>query len=217
MILVKRSPAFFAALTSAMMSWVLSFSIAIPLLFRPFYYAHISILRLPAQTGWTAAQIHEAYDHVMDYCLLGAPFQTGDLHWSENGIQHFADCAVLFRLDLIVLGITTLILFICFFLYRRHLRPARPLGFGPAFWSGCILSLSFIVVTILAALNFDKAFILFHALFFAGKNNWLFDPTTDQIILILPQIFFRNCAILIVAVLFLCCGILMLSDRRRFS
>ena len=49
----------------------------------------------------------------------------------------------------------------------------------------------------LAALDFDRAFVLFHSLFFPGKSNWLFDWRTDPIILALPQEFFRNCAILI--------------------
>lgn len=214
---VKHSIAFFITITAAAISWILSFSIAVPLLFRPFYYAHVSMLHLPEQTGWTTDQIHEAYNQMMDYCVFGAPFQTGDLHWSESGRAHFADCAVLFRLDFAVLAIASLVLLICFFLWRRKLRPVRPLGFGPAFWSGCTLSLSFAVIAGLAALNFNKAFVLFHTLFFAGKDNWMFDPYEDQIILILPQVFFQNCAILIVALLFLLCFLLMFLDRHRFS
>ena len=77
----------------------------------------------------------------------------------------------------------------------------------------------FLAVGGLAALDFDRAFVVFHALFFPGKDNWLFDPETDQIITILPQIFFRNCAILILAVLILGCASLIvfdvLSARRR--
>lgn len=52
----------------------------------------------------------------------------------------------------------------------------------------------FLAVGGLAALDFDRAFVVFHALFFPGKDNWLFDPETDQIITILPQVFFRNSA-----------------------
>ena len=53
---------------------------------------------------------------------------------------------------------------------------------------------------------------MFHALFFPGKDNWLFNPYTDEIINILPQEFFMNCAILILAILILGCIILMVSD-----
>ena len=69
----------------------------------------------------------------------------------------------------------------------------------------------------LAALDFDRAFTVFHAVFFPGKDNWIFDPATDQIILVMPQVFFRNCAILIGGVLLACCAALILADllRRR--
>jgi len=75
------------------------------------------------------------------------------------------------------------------------------------------------IVTVLAATDFNRAFVVFHALFFPGKENWIFDPRTDEIINILPQEFFMNCAVCIVAVLLLCCACLVLSDllfgRRR--
>ena len=89
---------------------------------------------------------------------------------------------------------------------------ARLLGRGPCFWAGAGLGVVFLVVGGLAALDFDRAFVVFHALFFPGKDNWLFDPDTDQIITILPQVFFRNCAILILAVLILGCAALIAAD-----
>ena len=64
----------------------------------------------------------------------------------------------------------------------------------------------------LAALDFDRAFVVFHAIFFPGKDNWIFDPATDQIILVMPEVFFRNCALLIGGVLLACCAGLILWD-----
>lgn len=93
--------------------------------------------------------------------------------------------------------------------------PARPLGRGPAFWAGAGLGGAFLLVGGLAALDFDRAFVVFHALFFPGKDNWLFDPQVDQIINILPQEFFRSCAILILALLALGCAALILWDILR--
>ena len=75
------------------------------------------------------------------------------------------------------------------------------------------------VVGLLASLDFERAFVVFHALFFPGKDNWLFDPAVDQIILILPEVFFRNCALLIGGLILLWCAILIGTDlwlgRRR--
>lgn len=210
-----KSKVYFLILTVASMLAVLSASIAVPLLCRPFYYAHVSLLDLPAQTGWSTAEIHQAFNEMMDYCLLGAPFGTGVLRWSQEGLAHFADCAVLFRLDLGVLLLSLFVLLLCTVAYRRGLRPARPLQRGASFWSGSILAAVFLLTAALAATNFDRAFVIFHKLFFPGKDNWLFDPATDEIILVLPQVFFRNCAILIVAVLLLCCLGMILYDLTR--
>ena len=71
------------------------------------------------------------------------------------------------------------------------------------------------MVGALAALDFDRAFVAFHALFFPGKDNWLFDPAQDQIINILPQEFFRSCAILILGLLTAGCAALIAFDLTR--
>ena len=67
----------------------------------------------------------------------------------------------------------------------------------------------------LAATDFDRAFAVFHGIFFPGKENWLFDPATDPVILLLPEEFFRNCAIAIAASLLLICLVLILRGRRQ--
>lgn len=212
---MKKSVPFFLLLTLATMVLVLSASIALPILARPFYYAHAALLDLPGQTGWTMAEIRNAYNEMMDFCLFGAPFGTGVLRWSAEGMAHFADCARLFRLDLLVLAGSALALLLCALLRRRGLCPARPLGRGFTFWSGSILGFSFLSVALLAATDFYRAFVVFHRLFFPGKDNWLFDPATDEIILILPQVFFRNCAILVVGVLLIACAVLIFCGRKR--
>lgn len=122
----------------------------------------------------------------------------------------------LFLLDLRVLG-AALCLLAAVLLYARFAgrAPARPLGRGFGFWAGAGLGGGFLLVGALAALDFGRAFVLFHALFFPGKDNWMFDPWEDQIISILPQEFFRNCALLILALLTAGCAALIVLDLRR--
>ena len=72
-----------------------------------------------------------------------------------------------------------------------------------------------LVLAGLAALDFNRAFVIFHAIFFPGKDNWIFDSATDQIILVMPEEFFCNCAILIGVVLLTCCTVLILTDLLR--
>ncbi len=195
---------------------LLTASIAAPILCRPFYYAHIGPMGLEERTGLTQDEIKTAFNEMLDYCLGGAEFSTGVLKWSEDGKAHFTDVRVLFLLDLRVLGVS-LGLLAAVLLYARFTgrTPARPLGRGPGFWAGAGLGAAFLLVGALAALDFDRAFVLFHALFFPGKDNWLFDPAEDQIINILPQEYFRDCALLILALLVLGCAVLIGLDLRR--
>lgn len=199
---------------------LLTGSIAVPILCRPFYYAHIGPMELEARTGYTEAEIRTAFDEMMDFCLGRGEFSTGVLKWSESGRSHFADVRVLFLFDLRALCVSAAaLLLVCLVMKYGGCHCGRILGRGPAFWAGAGLGGAFLIVGGLAALDFDRAFVVFHALFFPGKDNWLFDPATDQIINILPQAFFMHCAILILAVLIIGCGALIAADfiksRRR--
>lgn len=195
---------------------LLTAAIAAPILCRPFYYAHIGPMELEARTGLTRDEIKTAFNEMLDYCLGAPEFSTGVLKWSDSGKSHFTDVRVLFLLDLRVLAVSLgLLAALGLAAWRTRTRPARLLGRGFGFWAGAGLGAVFLLVALLAALDFDRAFVVFHALFFPGKTNWLFDPSTDQIINILPQEFFRNCAILIFAILILGCAVLILWDLRR--
>lgn len=201
------------ALSIVLALFACSGSIAVPIVCRPFYYAHIDALELPEETGWSAEEIQDAYNDVMDYLLHSAPFGTGTLKWSESGKNHFADVKVLFRLDLQVFAVSGLLL-AALLLARRRIRPYQFGGRGPSFWAGAGVLFATATVGILGATDFDRAFAVFHSIFFPGKSNWLFDPNTDQIILILPETYFRNCAILALGLL-LVCAVFYLAIGRK--
>ena len=198
---------------------VLTGSIAVPILLRPFYWLHIQPMGLEAAGGLTASQIREAYGQMMDYCLgLRPDFAVGVLPFSESGASHFADVRFLFLLDLAVLAVSAAALIALWF-YCRHkaVKLHRFAGHSPGFW-GCVgLGVTFAVIGALAALDFDRFFTIFHAVLFPGKDNWIFDPRLDPVILILPQEFFRNCAILILAVLLMACAVIIIRDKRKKS
>lgn len=200
------------ALAAALL--VLSGSIAVPILCRPFYYAHIEALSLPEYTGLSVDQIKQAFDEMLDFCLgLRPDFSVGVLPWSESGRDHFVDVRVLFQLDLVILVLSAAALVaLVLIARRRRLTPARLLGRGPGFWGAAGLAAVFLVVGALAATDFNRAFVIFHTLFFPGKTNWIFDWRTDPIILLLPETFFRNCAILILVLLVFWCAVLIAAD-----
>lgn len=192
---------------------VLTGSVAVPLLCRSFYYAHIGPMGLE-EYGLTEAEIQTAYNEMMDFCLgRREDFSAGALTFSRSGADHFADVRGLFLLDLRVLGFSLVLLLVSLVLCKvKNLRPHRFLNRGPGFWAAVGLGAVFLVVGGLAALDFDRAFVIFHSVFFPGKDNWIFDWHTDPIILFLPQDFFRDCALLILALLLVWCGCLIGAD-----
>ena len=152
-----------------LMLFALSASIAVPLLWRGFYSLHIDALRLPETTGWSRDIIREAYDEMMDFCMKNAPFGTGALRWSEEGMRHFDDVRKLFRLDLVVLVCSAVALVLLSF-FGKKIRPYRLLGRGPSFFAGMGILLFSAVLTALAAADFDRAFVVFHRIFFPGNG-----------------------------------------------
>ncbi len=218
---MKRSRLLTVVLSVCLALFLLSASIAAPILCRPFYYAQIDSLRLTETTPWTEEEIRQAYDEMLDFCIgRREEFSTGVLAWSESGRSHFVDVRGLFLLDLRVLAVSAAALVVLLLVsWRAKWRPRPLLGFGPGFWTGTGLAAVFLILGGWAATDFQRAFTVFHAIFFPGKTNWIFDPAADEIIRILPEVFFRNCAILILVLLVLGCAVLIAGDclyfRRR--
>ncbi len=177
----------------------LCFSIGLPIYIRPFYYVQIEPLGLPDKTGYSVQEIRAAYDEVLDYLTLpNRAFGTGVFPFSEEGASHFADCKGLFTLNSMALVASAAVVITLAVLHRRKVvRLCRVKGYPLPFLTGVGLLAVFVAVGALAALYFDEAFTVFHALFFPGKDNWLLDYTQDGIILAMPQTFFMRCALLI--------------------
>lgn len=184
---------------------IITFSISLPICIRPFYYAHIEKYNLVEVTGKSKTQIIEAYDDVLDYLTLpNKEFSTGDFAYSKEGKSHFADCKALFTLNFTVLFVSLAVIILLNVLkYKKIITFAKPFSLNASFTSGIATLSLFTVIGLLAALDFDKAFVVFHNIFFFGKDNWLFDSSIDQIISALPQEFFLNCGILIIASIFI--------------
>jgi integral membrane protein (TIGR01906 family) len=198
----------------------ITFSIGLPIYVRGFYYAHIDSLELVRRTGHTEEEIRDAYDEVLDYLTLpGREFGTGVFKYSEEGRSHFEDCRGLFTLNATALLLSLATVITLTVLAKKKLfSVSRPFGCSLLLTCGASTLSFFALLALLISLDFDTAFVIFHQLFFPGKDNWVFNARTDEIIRALPQTFFMNCAILILAVLLIGCLILILWDllpRRR--
>ena len=196
--------------------FLLTVSIGLPIYIRPFYYAHIGAFDLEARSGYSEEQIRQAYDEVLDYLTLpGKEFGTGELPHSADGKAHFEDCKVLFDLNASILLGSGAVLAVLFVMRKRW--GAYRIGKHSApFWAALLAVTAPILIGALAAIDFDRAFVIFHSIFFPGKTNWVFDWFADPIIRVLPQEFFRNCAILIgVGLVTMSGGILLWESRKK--
>ena len=196
--------------------FLLTAAIGLPIYIRPFYYAHIEAFDLPARSGYTAEEIRAAYDEVLDYLTLpGKEFSTGVLPHSAEGKAHFEDCKVLFDLNASILAGSGLVLAVLFFM-RKKWGPYRIGKHSAPFWAAVLSVTAPIMIGCLAALDFDRAFVIFHSIFFPGKTNWVFDWYEDPIIRVLPQEFFMDCAILIgLGLITMAVGILVWESRKK--
>ncbi len=181
--------------------FITTFSIGLPIYFRPFYYMQIDVLDIEEYSEADRETIIEAYNELLDYLTLpGREFGTGDFKYSEAGKSHFVDCKVLFDLNITALIISVLGIVLLSLLNKcKVFKLWRPFNKHIAFSSGVYTLGGFALIGGLAAIDFDKSFEIFHTLFFPGKDNWIFDWYEDAIIRILPQDFFMNCAILILS------------------
>ena len=196
--------------------FLLTAAIGLPIYIRPFYYAHIEAFDLPARSGYTAEEIRAAYDEVLDYLTLpGKEFSTGVLPHSAEGKAHFEDCKVLFDLNASILAGSGLVLAVLFFM-RKKWGPYRIGKHSAPFWAAVLSVTAPMIIGALAALDFDRAFVIFHSIFFPGKTNWVFDWYADPIIRVLPQEFFMDCAILIgLGLITMAVGILVWESRKK--
>ena len=187
---------------------IITVSIGLPIYLRFFYYLQIDSLGLES-TGYTYEQIKQAYDEVLNFLTLpGVPFGTGVLNYTEEGAAHFYDCKVLFNLNAGVLISCAAVCITVLILHKKKvITLCRPHGFSVGFYSAVCAVLLPIIIGALAATDFDRAFV---------KDNWIFDPDKDEIIQILPQEYFMNCAILIGAGLIaICAGIIIAACVKR--
>lgn len=177
---------------------LISLGIILAINLRFLYYADIHLLDIDKKTGLSYDTIRLNYDALIDYC---SPFFTGDLVFptlaaSASGLSHFDEVKVIFQATYWILAVGTpvLVLLLIIKLHKGNYRFLR---------IAAITSLLLPTITaILCCINFNWTFTLMHRIFFRN-NDWIFDPITDPIILLLPEEFFLQCAIVIILTVFL--------------
>ena len=161
----------------------------------------------------TMAQMQANYDRVIEYSLLPwvDELQLETLPMSDAGRQHFAEAKDIFQV-FVQGGLIALVVAVVLgiWLWRRY----RSSGYLTA---GAIIALATpVVLAIPLAIDFDRAFVVFHQIAF-DNELWIFDPRTDPIINYLPQaLFMRNAfAILVMMIVASIAAIVLGGVLRR--
>ena len=175
-----------------------------------FYPLEIEWLNLADRVYLKSETIQYNFHILMNY--LTNPFnqilQMPDFRSSAAGLHHFAVVKNLFHLVQLV-AVITLPSF--YFFVKKIVKK----GFLPLYRKSILtLVLLPLVIGFLGILiGFEQFFTLFHQILFVGDDTWLFDPTKDPVILILPETFFLHAFLLFFGLYESIFGFLYLKSR----
>ena len=183
---------------------VVTFSIAIPILWRDFYFFHIDLLNITEAADCSKSDLIMSFNELMDSLVFYKPFSEGVFDYSISGMNHFLDCRILFTLDLVALPISFIIFLVYIILIKLNfIKVYRIKGMSILFYASFVPIVVLGALAIFALIDVNSAYAFFHAVLFPGKDNWVFNPYTDPIINALPEQFFLDCGILIFGVMLL--------------
>lgn len=198
------------ALSVVLVLLIISVSVTATLNFRPLYYWEIDRMDLEDVSGLTEEQIRRNYDTLIDYNNFWGPdtLEFPDLPMSESGRTHFEEVKRVFLLFEYMVPVT-LALGVAGALWYRKKQQFRWLKY-----TALLTVLAPLALGLLIAINWDRAFVLFHQVVFRN-DLWIFDAATDPVITILPDTFFLHCAVMILALVVLGSGICGCLYHRR--
>jgi integral membrane protein (TIGR01906 family) len=168
---------------------IVSAAVSLTLFDRDTYVSVLEKTDLPAHTGYSEEEILANYNALIHY---NSVFFTGALEFptlpmSDSGREHFREVKVIFSAFQIALIVSVIgVVSLAVFLLKK-----RKTGFLLA---GGILAIVIpaAVALVMATAGWDQFFVLFHQLMFSN-DFWVFDQTTDPIILLLPDSYFLQC------------------------
>ena len=197
----------------ALVLFIISAAVVITLNFRQLYYFDIDFLDIPAYSGYSRDIIVENYDVLIDYNSIFGPktLDFPSLAMSESGRIHFEEVKAVFNFFEIT-AIVSGVLSVLGIIYKRIKKES-----GYLLLAGILTVGIPAVLAAFIAMNWDKVFVLFHKIVF-NNDYWIFDPSTDPVIMILPDTFFMHCALMILALVVLgsvICLLLYGISRRR--
>lgn len=191
---------------------LITFSITVTINFVPLFRWSIQRYDLVEISGLAKETLLENYRLLLNF--LNFPWigelKLPDFPMSEAGLGHFYDVKQLFLLNYGVLIVT--LLPSLYFLYYLGKQQKLWQLIRPFQW-GMLVPVGLMFVM---AIGFETFFVKFHEIFFSN-DDWLFNPVTDPIIMVLPEQFFMWCFILFFLVLEGLFFLTLLSGKRSLK
>lgn len=176
---------------------IISFSIIFVINFVPLYYWFVSKFDLASLIHISKHELMMNYINLLKYLnFFWITKWDRTIKASYTGLIHFEEVKILVEINNII-GIIFILL--SYFIIRKRIK-------NKTLWQFIIplklISSGLLIFFSIVFIYFYQLFILFHKLIFAN-NYWIFNPTTDPIIKVLPIDFFEASFILIVLIAYL--------------
>lgn len=198
---IKNSLQYILVLAISLLT--IGLSVILTLNFRVIYNVLAKKLNLDIISKVSIDGITSDYKILIDY--LNNPFigklRFSNFYMSENGEFHFYEVKNIFQgiYSLIIISIIILLLYLIYKRYKKEKTEVIRLANNAANF----MIITFGVILLAIMIDFSKAFILFHKIFF-NNDYWIFDPSLDPIIIVLPEYIFMIYAIIVIALILVC-------------
>lgn len=188
----KKNDIFLAIM---LMIFIISFAVVFTVFFKPLYYFDINYLNIDQISGLDAETIKENYRILINYqsIFYQGTLNLPDFVMSDSGRIHFEEVKRIFEAIQVMMVISGLISI------PMTIKKIKEKEYRFLRLTGLITIIVPTVLSFLAALDFERAFVLFHQIVFRN-DYWIFDYRTDPVITILPETFFMHCFMLIVVI-----------------
>lgn len=178
--------------------------------FRPLYFWNIKWLKIEEITGMSSVVIKSNYNALIDYLN---PFTNGGLDFptlgtSTHGAIHFADVKFLLRI-IYIAGAASILALVGVIIYK-----VKKGKYGYLRTSAIITAAIPLIFTACIAVDFSSVFDFLHNALFRN-GYWLLDPISDPIVELLPETYFLECNIIIIALCLIGSLVLYLIYRRK--
>lgn len=203
--MVKSIEVFFSVILAVL---IMSAAAKLSLNYKGLYYSDINRLKINETVNMKDETIKENYNLIIGYLQSKTTeLNLPDFNMSLQGKTHFKDVRNLYKtIDKIfyISLIITVIGIIVFTLKKLY---------DYMLYSAVILIGVPIILSIFSLSDFNYLFTLFHKLAF-NNDLWLFDPSVDPVINILPEKFFMHEAMFILSILLFTALLLLLIYRK---